>query len=148
MLVEFERILGTVLAFRLETSGATAALVVEERVDLGRSRDFVLCAVVAGIWRGAQVLLGCRPKATISLALEEPPYFREVAGVAPPFRFGQSRTEVTFDAAALGLRTLMGDSSSFALARQECLRALDAVADDLVDRLRHAMAAPNDVRTL
>jgi AraC-like DNA-binding protein len=148
LLVEFQRLLGSVLTFRFETRGEAAALVVEERVDLGGARDFVLSAAMAGIYRFAIALTEDNPAARVCSALEEPCCPRSPSEW-PAMFFDHERAQVTFDRGELDVRFPMGDWASFELARQECRRSLGALAaDDSIDRLEHALAARTDLRTL
>ena len=149
LLVEYERVLGTVLTFRLERQDPLAFLVVEEGADLGEARDFVLCGVLTGIWQSARALTGCTPTGTIEMAIAEPPYFRDLARVAPPMRFGRPSTRYVFEAARLDAPVLMADRAAMQLARQECARSLGDLGftEDTIDRLRRTLATRDDVRS-
>ena len=149
LLVEYERVLGTVLTFRLERQDPLAFLVVEEGADLGSARDFVLCGVLTGIWQSAQALTGRTPTATIDVAIPEPAYFQRLARVAPPMRFGQPSTRFAFEAARLDAPVMMADRAAMQLARKECARSLGDLGftEDTIDRLRRTLALRDDVRS-
>jgi AraC-like DNA-binding protein len=149
LLVEYERVLGTVLTFRLERQDPLASLVVEEGADIGDARDFVLCGVLTGIWQSAQALTGRTPTGTIEVAIAEPPYFRGLARVAPPMRFGRPSTRYVFEAARLDAPVLMADRAAMQLARKECARSLGdlGLTEDTIDRLRRTLAVRDDVHS-
>ncbi len=149
LLVEYERVLGTVLTFRLERQDPLAFLVVEEGADLGGARDFVLCGVLTGIWQAAQALTGRTSTATIEVAISEPPYYQRLARVAPPMRFGRPSTRFAFDAARLDAPVLMADRAAMQLARHECARSLGDLGldEDVIDRLRRTLAVRDDLRS-
>jgi AraC-like DNA-binding protein len=140
----------TALALRLRVDGAEAALVVEERADLGSARDVVLLALMIGIWQIGNAITGHDDaNGRADFAFPEPDYWPRVAPAAPPawrgiasVRFGQSLNQLVFDAAELDFPLKMADRVSLRLAQEQCERALDALAleGQVVARVRSLVA--------
>jgi AraC-like DNA-binding protein len=139
----------TALALRLRVDGAEAALVVEERADLGSARDVVLLALMIGMWQIGNAITGRERNGRADFAFPEPTYWPRIAPAAPPawrgiasVRFGQPFNQLVFDAAELDFPLKMADRVSLRLAQEQCERALDALAleGQVVARVRSLVA--------
>ncbi|HEX3772067.1 MAG TPA: AraC family transcriptional regulator [Polyangiaceae bacterium] len=150
-------LVGTAIDIRMEDlGGSKVALVLDEIVDLGPARDFVLGGLAATVWQIGARLTGARLKWSAELMIPEPPYFKRVltrippalAGAAslhgvrrivPPVRFAQPANRFVFDRACLALPLLMADAAAHRMAVQQCAIERGALATDLVSRVRHAV---------
>jgi AraC-like DNA-binding protein len=127
-----------VLTFHLEES-RPAALVVEERADVGTARDFVLLSLLVGFWRIGTALLGRETgNATVHVAFAEPAYYERFRHVPPRLEFGQSANRIVFDASLLDAQLVTADLLSLRLASAQCEHVLASTRACLrfVDRAR------------
>jgi Arabinose-binding domain of AraC transcription regulator, N-term len=142
LLIRFSPVLGTALTLRLEESGPRdASIVIEENVDLGESRDFVLGGFVTGMWHLGSRLSGSIATSTAELAIPEPQYFRRIDRTGPPIRFlppglrnsgrlgpsicfGQSSNRLIFRRAKLDSPLPMADEAANELTRELCEKSL------------------------
>ncbi|HWL89668.1 MAG TPA: AraC family transcriptional regulator [Polyangiaceae bacterium] len=115
------------LALRLCVDRGSAALIVEERADLGTAREVVLTALLFGLWQIGNALTGQMLTGTADVAFPEPAHFAKFRKMIPGVRFGQPVNQLVFDAAALDLRLTMADPAALRLAREQLERALDAL---------------------
>ena len=137
--VQYAPIRTGALALRLETDGATAALVVDELYDLGPARDIVLFGLLVGVWQIGNALLGREVKeSTLDVTFAEPDYYSRFRGMNPRVRFGQGANRLVFDRALLDAPLVSADPASLRLAQEECARQLDARAArfPVVERVR------------
>lgn len=139
------------LALRLHVEGERASLVLEERVDLGPSREFILVTLMIGIARIGRAVTNTEIAGDADLMFDEPPYFARFAHLAPGrVRFGQPSNRLLFDAKALDLPLEMADPVAMELAREQCERELSALGRD--DRtlltVRELAPLPDGFRTL
>jgi AraC-like DNA-binding protein len=140
-------------AFALSThvEGALASIVVEERVDLGSLREFLVLALVVGLARIGASLSGRVVEGAAEFAFPEPPYARDIERLAPPgsLRFDQPAHRLVFDAAALDFPVLQSDPAAMQLARAQCDRELAALADaeGFVGHVRREIARHRDKGT-
>jgi AraC-like DNA-binding protein len=150
-------LLGTVLDLRLEDlDDRKVALILDETIDLGPARDFVLGGLAGAAWQLGYRLTGVRPRWRAELMIPEPPYFKRVLTrvppaiasaaslrgirrVAPPVRFDQPANRFLFDRACLTLPLVMADADAHRTALQQCELERQALATDLVARVRHAV---------
>jgi AraC-like DNA-binding protein len=135
----------TAIALRLHVDESLASLVLEERADFGPARDAVLFALAVGIWQIGIALTGKDLRGAADFAFAEPPYFARFGNVMSGVRFGQPANQLVFDASVLDIPLTMADPTALRLAREECKRALDALAIDgqLVGQVR-ALIAKSD----
>lgn len=117
------------LGLRVTEDGAgTAALVIEERADLGAARETTLVALLVGIWRIGSDLTGRELGGSVDMALPRPPHFERFEHVVPGrARFEQADNRLVFDAAVLDLPLAMADAAAQRLARAQCERELEAL---------------------
>jgi AraC-like DNA-binding protein len=139
MAVRFVPLRNTAIALRLEVTGDSAALVVEERADFGSARDVLLLSTLIGIWQLGNVVLGRELKETIvELMLKKPAWYARFEGVYPRVRFACAANRLVFEAAMLDTRLVSADSASFRLVREQCEQLLAAAnaKGRLIERLR------------
>jgi AraC-like DNA-binding protein len=139
--VRFAPMLTTAFSLRVRRSGESAALVVDEEVDLGAARDAILVALLIGLWRMGCALTGRELAGRAELAIPEPAYFARFRPVASSVRFGQPANQLVFDAAALDYPLASADPAALRLAREQCERALQALGFEgrIVARVRAAV---------
>jgi AraC-like DNA-binding protein len=136
LLVEFAPIRTEAFAFRLETHGVKAALVADERDDFGAVRDVILLALLVGLWRIGNHLLGREIReSVVRLSIPEPAYYARFAHLPPRVVFDHPSNQLVFDAALLDAPVVTADPASLRLAREQCERILSSPAS-LVDRAR------------
>jgi AraC-like DNA-binding protein len=137
--VQYAPIRTTVLALGLEVTEKSAALAIDELVDLGTARDVVLLALLIGLWRIGNVLLGREVTTSrLDVTFPEPDYYVRFRHVNPPVRFAQPANRLVFDASLLDARLVSADPASLRLAQDQCERMLESVASrsPLVERVR------------
>jgi AraC-like DNA-binding protein len=120
----------TALELRLHEGGSDAALIIEERADFGPARDFVLTALVVGIWQIGHALTSRPLAGRVEFAFPALDYlarFRRF-GVAS---FGQPVNRMLFDASVLDLPLVFSDRVATRLAREQCERELDALRPEV-----------------
>jgi AraC-like DNA-binding protein len=124
------------LRLRLHEDAGAAALVVEERVPLGSARDFVILALLVGIWQMGRALTGQDLDGRLEVAFAEPAYMARFGPFAGGrLRFEQPAHQLVFDAKVLELPMKMADPAAARLAADACereLAALRAGADERV----------------
>ena len=148
--VKYTPILTTALSLRLSEYEGVAALVVEQRADMGDVEDIATIGLLVGLGQIGSMLTGRDLEGIAELAIPEPPYFARFAHLAPRFRFGQPVTQVRFDAAMLDLPIVLADRAALRLAREQCERELDALGFDaqIGDRVRRALSTSDGFRSL
>lgn len=131
----------TAIALGLQMDGDQAALVIDERADFGPARDFVIAALVVGIWQIGNALTGRALTGTAEFAFPALDYF------APFQRFGRMRfsqpaNRLVFEAAGLDLPLVMSDRVASRLAQEQCERELEALRPEvqLASRVRALLA--------
>ncbi len=130
--------------------GSKVSVVIEERVPLGRMREFTMLTLIVGIWQIAQALTGRRLLGTAECAFAPPPYLARLgASTAEMIRFGQPAHRLVFDAAILDIPLRSPDPVALELARDQCERELRALVDaGFVGRVRHAIDGGDGLRML
>ncbi len=148
--VEFTHVVTTALDLRLDVEGAVAALVIEEHVDIGNTRDVALLSLLVGMSTIAAALTGHKIEGTAEVALPAPPYYPRFAHLLPNVRFDQPKTRLLFDAAALDLPLVAPDPAGLQLARRQCERELQALGfeGDILDRVRRTLTGPEGFRSI
>jgi AraC-like DNA-binding protein len=137
--IQYAPIRTTALVLRLEVNGATAAILVEECIDLGTARDFVLLGLLVGLWQIGNAFHGREVReSTVEVAFPEPAYFVRFKKVNPRVRFGQPANRLVFNAAHLDIPLASADPASLRLAQEQCDRLLESLSSrsPLIDRVR------------
>jgi AraC-like DNA-binding protein len=120
----------------LYVEGDTASLVIEERAPLGTMREFIVIALIIGIWQLGRALDGIG-----ECAFDAPDYLHVLPG-GHRLRFGRPNHRLVFASAVLALPLITADLVATRLASQQCERELAEVVDaGLVSRVRAAIAA-------
>ena len=137
--VQYAPIRTTALALTLEVAEKSAALVIEELDDFGAAREVVLLALLIGVWRIGNVLLGREiTSSTLDVTFPEPDYYDRFRHLNPRVRFAQPANRLVFEAALLDEPLVSADPASLRLAQDQCERMLESVASrsPLVERVR------------
>lgn len=131
----------TALELRLHEGAGEAALVIEERADFGPARDFVLAALVVGIWQIGHALTGRPLTGRVEFAFPAPDYLARFQRFAVT-RFEQPVNRMVFDASVLALPLVFSDRVATRLAREQCERELGALRPEvrLAARVRGLLA--------
>jgi AraC-like DNA-binding protein len=147
---KFTPVLTSALGLRLHVDGDVAALVVEERIDMGDVRDVAMFTLVVGISHLGSVLTGRDLGGVTELALPEPSYYPRFAHLLQRVHFNQPVTRLVLDARALDVPLAMADPATLRLARGECERALEALGfnTQFGGRVRRALVVGDRFRTL
>jgi AraC-like DNA-binding protein len=132
------------ISLALYVEDGRATVVIEERTSLGTLREFLVLALVIGIWQLGQHLTGRPLEGTAECAFPEPPYLRGVPS-ANRLRFNCASHRLVFPADELQLPFVTADAIAMQLAREQCERELAAVVDaGLVGRVRSSLLARTD----
>jgi AraC-like DNA-binding protein len=137
--VQYAPIRTNVLSLRLDVTGENAAIVIEEHEDLGAARDVVILALLVGIWKIGNSLLGRDVNETVvEVVFPEPSYYARFRRTPPHVRFGQSANRLVFASSLLAAPLVSADPASLRLAEEQCERQLDALGTQspLVERVR------------
>jgi AraC-like DNA-binding protein len=137
--VQFTPLRTTAIELRVHEQGDVAALVVEERASLEPVRDVFMFSLVIGIWQMGNALTGRELSGDADLTFEEPAYFHRFAHFTPgTVRFGRPVNQLVFPRSTLDLPLLMADPASQKVAREQCVRALEALGREghLLTRVR------------
>ena len=139
--IEYAPIRTTLLTLHVEVSEASAAIVIDERADLGTARDVVLLGLLVGLWRIGNALLGREvTESTLDVTFPEPDYYARFRRTNPRVRFSQSANRLVFDPALLDARLVSADPAALRLAQEQCKRQLEAMASasraPVVERVR------------
>jgi AraC-like DNA-binding protein len=137
--IQFAPIRTTSLALHLDVSETLAAIVIEERADLGTARDVLLLGLLVGLWRMGNILLGREvTESTIDVVFPEPDYYARFRQTNPRVRFSRSANRLVFDSALLDARLVSADAAAMRLAQEQCERLLESVVSDspVVDHVR------------
>jgi AraC-like DNA-binding protein len=149
-------LLGTIFTFRIVDEGEKVALVLDETVDFGPSRDFILGSAIAATWQLGYRLVGARLRWRAELMMSEPPYFKRMMErippaiasapgleglrrMVPPVRFAQRANRFVFARASLDLPLIMSDAAAHGMAVAHCEVEQHALATDRVAQVRHAI---------
>jgi AraC-like DNA-binding protein len=121
-------------AFTLAThvEGDHASLVLEERVDLGALREFLVITMLVGLGRLAGEVTGKELPGSAECAFPEPDYAAAMlarGSRADVMRFGRPAHRLVFDATLLELPLVGADPAAMELARAQCDRELGALSD-------------------
>lgn len=146
--VRFASTRTSAIGLSLYVEGDTASLVIEEKTPLEGLREFVVLALIVGIWQLGRALTGRLLEGIAECAFPEPAYVREL-----PFRgwmrFERPTHRLVFPASALAIPLVTADAVATQLAREQCERELAAVVDaGLPGRVRAALEARSDAPAL
>jgi len=134
--VRFAAIRTSVIGLALVVEGDTAQLVIEERQGLGALREFVVLALLVGIWQLGTELTGTSPEGYAECAFAAPAF------TAPRIRFGCPANRLVFSATLLDLPLKNADTVATRLAIEQCERELASTTDgELAARIRAALEA-------
>jgi AraC-like DNA-binding protein len=129
--IQYAPIRTTSLALRVEVSGASAAIVVDERADLGTARDVVLLGLLVGLWRIGNALLGREvTESRLEVTFPEPQYYARFRRANPRVSFSRAANRLVFDPSLLEVRLVSADPAAMRLAREQCERLLESIASD------------------
>jgi len=130
-----------VLGLGLEEEGDRAAIVIDERADLGTARDAVIFALMVGIRQMGQELTGREITGHAEVTFPEPGYYSALPGAELfDVRFEQPANRLVFDASVLDLAIRTADPAAHRLALEQCEQALTAGAGgSWVVRVRSAL---------
>ncbi len=118
----------TSLVLHLDVSPTTAALVIDEQVDLGSARDVLLLSLLVGIWRIGNTLLGREvTESVLDVTFPEPDYYARFRRMNPRVRFARDANRLVFDASLLDARLVSADPAALRLAQEQCERMLESV---------------------
>jgi AraC-like DNA-binding protein len=137
--VQYAPIRTTLLALRLDVSATSAALVIEELADFGTARDVVVIALLVGLWKIGNVLLGREVREShVDFVFPEPDYYTRFKHTNPRARFVRPANRLVFDPSLLDAPLVSADPASLRLARDQCERLLDSSASrsPVVERVR------------
>jgi AraC-like DNA-binding protein len=128
------------IALALYVEGDTASLVFEERTPLGALREFLVIAIIVGIWQLGESLTGGPLAGHAEVAFSAPAYATKVP---QPERilFDRPAHRLVFAAATLDRTLATADPVAAKLAIAQCERELAAVVDaGLPGRIRGLLA--------
>jgi AraC-like DNA-binding protein len=136
-------------AFSIAThvEGPVASVVFDERVPLGRLREFAVILLLVGVGRLADEVTGKTLTGVAECAFPEPEYAEPILAQVSSLpggtmRFGQPAHRLVFDASILDLPLVNADPAAMRLARAQCDRELAALAEStgFVGRVRGEVA--------
>ena len=147
--VRFASTRTSAIALSLYVEGDTASLVIEEKTELeGSIREFVVLALLVGLWQIGRALTGRALEGTGECAFAEPAWMKTMP-TRGLVRFGRPNHRLVFPANQLGLPLVSADPVATQLAREQCERELAALVDaGLPGRVRAALAARSDTPAL
>ena len=127
------------IALRLHVEGDVCALVIDERVPLGRAQDLIILALIVGIEQIGSALTGRQLEGSADVTFSKPASFERFDGIARGrIRFDQPTNQLLFSTAALDLPIVLADPVARRLAQEQCERELDALGhqQNLAARVR------------
>ncbi|HUQ02231.1 MAG TPA: AraC family transcriptional regulator ligand-binding domain-containing protein [Kofleriaceae bacterium] len=120
----------------------TAAIVIEERADLGGLREFAILAIMIGVWQLGQTFTGRTLRGVAECAFPEPAYIRRVPFAIDMLRFDRPAHRLVFAAELLDVPLVSADPVAVQLAQAQCERELAMLVDaGLPGRVKRALAA-------
>ncbi len=127
----------SVIGLALHVEGKRASLVIEERVELGALREFLILALIIGIWQCGQAVTGKPLDGIAECAFAKPAYALPDGN---RLRFGRSGHRLVFATSILELPLVAADVTATRLATTQLERELAAVIDaGLPGRIRSAL---------
>jgi AraC-like DNA-binding protein len=132
------------ISLALYVEGDTAAITIEERAPLASVREFLIIALVIGLWRLGESLTGRPLDGVGECAFPEPAYVKTLPH-AGRLRFDRPNHRLVFPAAELALPLVTADPVALELAREQCERELAQIVDaGLPARVRGVLSAGGD----
>jgi AraC-like DNA-binding protein len=142
--VRFASTRTSAIGLTLVVEGDTASLAIEERTPLGEMREFVVIALIVGLWQIGGALTGRALDGIGECAFPAPSYLHALAA-ASRLKFEQPTHRIVFAASTLDLPLRTADAVAMQLAREQCERELAAVVDaGIPGRIRAAIVAHGD----
>jgi AraC-like DNA-binding protein len=133
----------TALGLRLD-EGDPTSLYLEERHDLGRTRETVLFALAVGLWRIGEALTGRRLVGVAEFAFPAPAFAPVLVNAPVNASYGHAQHRLVFERAYLEMPLVMAHPSASLLAQEQCERALEALdRSGLVARVREVLPRPS-----
>jgi AraC-like DNA-binding protein len=130
----------TVLGLRTVREKDSAAIVIEERADLGTLREFAILAIMIGVWQLGQTFTGRTLRGTAECAFPEPAYIKRVPFATDMLRFDRPANRLVFAAELLDVPLVSADPVAVQLAQAQCERELAMLVDaGLPGRVRAAL---------
>jgi AraC-like DNA-binding protein len=135
--VRFAAIRTSVIGLALVVEGDTAQLVIEEREGLGALREFVVLALLVGIWQLGIELTGRVPEGFAECTFPAPAF---AGPFAEKIRFDRPENRLVFAATLLDLPLKNADTVATQLAISQCERELASTNDgELAAKIRAAL---------
>jgi AraC-like DNA-binding protein len=136
------------IGLSLYVEGDTASLVIEENTPLGGLREFVVLALIVGIWQIGNALTGKMLDGIGECAFPEPEFVRRLP-TGERLRFNRPNHRLVFAASMLELPLVSADPVATQLAREQCERELAFLVDaGLPGRVRAAITTRSDAPNL
>jgi AraC-like DNA-binding protein len=146
--VRFASTRTSAIGLALYVEGDTASVVIEEKTDLGALREFVVIALLVGVWQLGRALTGKLLEGTGECAFP-PPDFVVRLPLRERLRFDRPNHRLVFPASSLEIPLLTADAVATQLAREQCERELAVLVDaGLPGRVRAALTARSDTPAL
>jgi AraC-like DNA-binding protein len=128
--VRYSRTRTTAIGLSLYTEGDHASLVIEERAQLGKLREFLVIGLAVGLWQIGRDLTGQPLEGDAECAFPEPEYAQRFTELAMGhLRFDAPANRLVFPASYLDLPLKTADPVAMQLARAQCERELSALVD-------------------
>lgn len=132
------------ISLSLHVEGETASLVIGERTDLASIREFVVLALLVGLWQLGQGLTG-QPIEGYAECAFGAPAFAAALPLANRLRFDRPAHRLVFAASVLETRLVTADPVATRMSTVQLERELAAVVDaGLPSRIRALFAARTD----
>ncbi len=132
------------IALTLHVAGETASLVIEERTPLGSIREFVVIALLVGIWQLGQALTGSPLDGMAECAFSQPAYTTKLP-ISERVRFDCPAHRLVFSSKILALPLLNADAVATKIATAQLEKELAGVVDaGLPSRIRAVFSARAD----
>ena len=132
------------ISLALHVEGDTASVVIEERTPLGDMREFLVVALLVGIWQLGQALTGGPIDGYAECAFPAPDYAAAMP-LGGRLRFERPAHRLVFAARVLGLPFVTADPVATKMSTAQLERELASVVDaGLPSRIRALFAARSD----
>lgn len=142
--VRFSSTRTNVISLALYVEGDSASLVIEENTPLDGMREFVVLALLVGIWQLGRALTGKMLDGIGECAFPAPAFAQRLP-LGDRLRFDRPNHRLVFPASVLDLPLVSADPVATKLAREQCERELAALVDaGLPGRVRAALSAGKD----
>ena len=146
--VRFASTRTSAIEISLYIEGDTASLVIEEKTPLGALREFVVIALLVGIWQLGRALTGKLLDGVGECAFPAPEYLHRLP-LGDRLRFDRPNHRLVFATSVLDFPLVTADPVATQLAREQCERELAALVDaGLPGRVRAALTARSDAPAL